>query len=1660
MNKKRFFALFLAAAMVLGLAAPTVSAAQDTVIVDDNAVIKGAGVVKIVEEEVTLTVKGQVGTITVTEDGEESEIIIRKGSVVKEILVEGEDTEITVQKGATVQNIVLNAEAEVEGKGTVDSVYVYAEEAEINVPGTKVTVGPNAEEVEAGDTELKPGDVVVINPNGNGVKPWEPEPEIPEVPQAHLVEQAKLVDLGWSKFVAVRFAEGHNPGNTTLTVDGVSINSNVTSVTDDSSVVKWEVTSPSHAELVVTSGEETQTVALGGSASAPQLVEAGTPDYFLLNGPVYVWDYHLTNYDDAGNIRVAPARTTMSLGAQPEKMAHFSPDAIVHEDPSNLPYMVSGEVQLMFNYAAGTEAERAYVDGITDVDLVSFSEYHNTLNDTLTYTLDKNFAHGDHTVACIQVPIGQTNFVSNGRYNLRVTSNGKADLYPIHLVQETVPTMTVTGDTGYYGNEVHFRIADMTYGITRPIYRVDLTDPAGVTYTLNKFDDWFLHGDLLVLYNTIHNYFPVAGSYTVTCYADGFQTFGLTFRHGGFASEAPKGQPVDIMTAATGGGSSSGGGGDAGDTKVMNANLIVDADLMANAKIVVSLGLTDAVAEGIAKRWDDMSKLYVFNKGGETVYTADDYFNAVNAAEAGGQYLTFDAWVASGSAVETPNRPYAVKQVLEDNLLGETSSFNEAVGAAAAELTLTENTDTSATFTGDEAYLAAISELRLNGGLLKAEQYTVSGNTLTVNGVKIGENVLVVTARGYKNSEITFTIEKVLHEVVLTAADIEKGAEIVVTCGTDDFFKYIETVTLTAPNGNIDNVMPDGAESLFQKIGYTVDGTTLTIGKDTLNQAFAQNEDGTFREGVYTVTITADYYGTKTVTLTVTAPAASTNAAPAVKEITYKTQFMGGNYYTVSFEGTEDDTAAFVAAINNININGQKVTPVASFYNDTFSYKTHNDPAFGGKVRFVSFTEDCFQGTANVVISADGYEDLSFTVIDGVFQGGAPVEPAVKPAPTVAKVEKDLGGLMGKYDRVSFEGDVTEYLPAITSVTVNGEEIKAVTNLFGESKAYKLSNDDQFGGADKFMDFTADCFTGSSTLVIEADGYEALTYTHTETEVPPTEPEGPTEPAMKAAPTVADVVREGSIMGKYDRVSFNEDVAEYLPAITSVTVDGAAVKSTINLFGESKAYKLSNDDQFGGADKFMDFTADCFTGSSTLVIEADGYETLTYTQGAVEPEGPTEPEVQPEPTVLPVPGVQHFAFKEDMFRGDHYRLSFNTVDAVTSATGGNGGGGVPPVIPPLPEPTPEEKALYAYVSSLKTYLNEVKDSSITVNGVEITESTNATLNDSSSFLVIADEHDMSRNAVVFNLDCFDNKENAEIVIKVAGYEDLVMSVSGRVVPETPDPTDPTEPEVPQGDLTAPVAVGITQSYYPGGYAVKLGNPEGVTDNQYVYNFLAALTEVKVNDAVLTEAGGFMGKPDAAHYTLNKSNGEITFSLDTLGSGTGEFTVSLKANGYQDVNFWVIDGVLSTEAPAPALPAAPVAVGITQSYFPGGYAVKLGNPAEITDDQYVYNFLAALTEVKVNDAVLTEAGGFMGKPDASHYTLNKSTGEITFSLDTLGSGTGEFTVSLKANGYQDVTFTVIDGSLSDIATAAPAVVFEAPVEIPEETYEPDTGSIFE
>ena len=966
-----------------------------------------------------------------------------------------------------------------------------------------------------------------------------------------VAEQTKLVNVDWGQYVAVRFTSGNNLSNCTLTVDGTVVNNACSNVTTDGSIVKWESTTWNPAKLVITKGSQSQTVTLSQTANpaTPTVGQKADAYYFLANGPVYVWDYHLTNYDAAGKVRVAPATTQFSLtNKEQDAIKFYSPDAILKQDETaSNNYNVSGTVELMFNYAKGTDAEKAWVDGITDVDLVSANENNTNLNIELNWQLNKEYQHGTGTVACITVPLGQSNFYSNGRYQLRVTSNGTSKLFPIHVVNETVPSLSITSaHVTSSDSRVYFEVEDMLYGITQPIYRVDLTDPKNDTKTLTKIDDWYLIGDTFVLYNDKEdtNLFPYSGNYTVTIYADGFQKFSKTFEVTG--GEAPTIQraalPYGVDTysgSSLSGGSASSGSGSEGGSNTMNAYIVFDADLLANANIMTALNTGNAYASAIAKRWNELSHVDVYAKGSTDVYTYTGYVNAVSDAHVAKENLTFADYAKKDTAKKDLGRPYAVKQVLEDNLLGETTTFSETSNKAVPDIVLVkavEKEDNTIEYVSisevtegedavfkcnDAAYLEALEAGTVKStsnypAFVKDTDYTIDTEKglITINHSKLtlGQNNITLTVEGYQTARLSFNYQKVLEAVKLSAPTeaVALGNPVTITCnaedhkdGVCDFFDNVTSVELTGPDGKTKTVLQNGQENTSKDIGYLASDNTFTLGKDLFEDKWSENP-----VGEYTLTINSGYgYAPQMVGFEIKAkavvPPAGDVEAPSVEKGTYfKAQFMTPAYWQVSFKDiSNDDLETYLKAVTSVTVNGYTYEK-KSYSSSSKYFELAKNEGLGTGYIYLNLTADGFtaDGKTTVVVTATGYEELSFTldatgkVVTGGDDAGTTTpgdggETTNKAAVPGNKSWNSFGYQMTMDE--SGNSEVTTYLKAITKVIVGNKECEAVDYSFSLATGkYYVAK-----GSSQYIKFYDGDFSGETQVKIEATGYEDFIFT-------------------------------------------------------------------------------------------------------------------------------------------------------------------------------------------------------------------------------------------------------------------------------------------------------------------------------------------------------------------------------------------------------------------------------------------------------------------------------------------------------------------------------------------------------------------------------------
>lgn len=1167
-----------------------------------------------------------------------------------------ESATITVEKDASVETITVSADdVTINGAGKVDKVQANADNVHVNVEDAEVTAGKGTSGVTAGDTSVAPGESATVsgdsdndnentgsntgnggssggnnnNPGGGndnpGTTPGGGESTgdntnpggSEETPAAAIInaETTKLVDLGWSQYVTVQFTKGHTLKNTSLTIDGTDVTSAFTPVTDDGSIVKWEITDLNPAQLVATSDGESQSDTLSNNANPakPEVVQAedSAPEFMLAHGSLSYWDFYLTNYDDKGQPRVDPIKTTFNLSGKvaSDVPAFYSADAELTEGAT--PGQISGQVVIEF--AQDSDADKDWFAAVPEntantVQLVAYNDNKNVLNDNLSYTKKDD--------GTITIALGQTNFMSNGRYYVRVNStNHDSALVPIHVVNAVAPTLQLDGDGRYSsGENAHFKILNMTYGITNPTYAAELTRPDGKTVELEMSRDWYQIGDSFILYNDVdaengRNNIPYNGQYTLTVHSNGFKDMSITFtvKNGEAAPEqatarSARSMNVDAVSRATsvGGGDSSSGGG------AISANLKYDADLLTNAFLLDELGLANEAAAGIVNRWSTEMSGYdsVWDHEGNA-YKWNEYLTAVNNERNRGEYLSF-AEFADGAGYDLSGTPNAIKSVLEDNLLGDVQYNGTWVGLQTPEVTLVnsdgdaitavEQDDDIILKTKDTTYFDKLESVNINNWQLDLPEiyYKVEGDTLTIYKDALGienpgQNTITLYADGYraKHLSVYYTREIETGLSISGPGNIERGDQVrmKITGSKGDFVNNITTVTVHKPNGATSVIYPYSVGSYDDDYYSTSDTNVVTIVDD---DGSVFEEDGT-----YTITIDAQYYNRLTTEpFTVTGKLKSAPTATSAEK-------NSDNNYVVHFD--ESATSHWKNAITSITVNDKAYTKkdiITDLGKNQYQWDNIRG-TFDLTLQGHSFTQD----ENTIVIKATGYNDTTIKVTSGGSLVGAPEEPGdeAKPAPAAPTATVDEAGNV----TLAFADTVEwEYCNAVTEVTVNDTAYSKFDDITGNpgEKQYEWQESQSQGIDALYLDNTS-FVTGGNTVLIKAEGYKDLTVT--------VKIDGASE-AIKEVPTVLSFgLSSGTLY--FDQSGSNDAASPYLADINNVTVNGEEYTEDTgeNWYLEENTYKITDN----GSDRNIKFYTGSFDwrGDNTIVITADGYKTLTVT---------------------------------------------------------------------------------------------------------------------------------------------------------------------------------------------------------------------------------------------------------------------------------------------------------------------------------------------------------------------------------------------------------------------------------------------------------------
>ena len=170
-----------------------------------------------------------------------------------------------------------------------------------------------------------------------------------------------------------------------------------------------------------------------------------------------------------------------------------------------------------------------------------------------------------------------------------------------------------------------------------------------------------------------------------------------------------KASEVDSSSSATGGGSTH-----------YDARVIFNYDLLSNALLLNELNLLNSDAAAVVEQYYNMTiddSSYLYNEGAEAFYSYRDYLNAnAEKRRAGGKLLSFKDFIATAQKKDY-NGPSQVLNVLEDGRLGALSDFKLVKGEKTPGFTGT-TTEVGGEFslkTEDKEYLKAITGITVDG---------------------------------------------------------------------------------------------------------------------------------------------------------------------------------------------------------------------------------------------------------------------------------------------------------------------------------------------------------------------------------------------------------------------------------------------------------------------------------------------------------------------------------------------------------------------------------------------------------------------------------------------------------------------------------------------------------------------------------------------------------------------------------------------------------------------------------------------------------------------------------------------------------------------------------------------------------------------------------
>ena len=862
-------------------------------------------------------------------------------------------------------------------------------------------------------------------------------------------EYTKLVDLGWIEYAVVTFKQGTLEDYNIL-VNGVDVTAAVSKVDDTGKIVKWATTvsAPKNIEVVRKSDNKRESLSYsnGKTTVAPSVgSKEDAPAYILTNGPISVFDYHLDNYDENGNVRKYPTTTTFDLSNNRKLNESKNLPKANYVAPAEINAEGNGQIVIKLTL---DENSKKWFDELLNAKILDYE--YKTLNNSVTFTKEMDTSHANTGIVKINLP--QPNVRNNGRYFVNLASDYSNDKYTVavQVVRDTNYVLSQSTETPNprIGNaDVLFNIAGPngeTFGndLKMPVTGVDLKFPSGKIVSLKNIEEYSVIMNVLHIYekykdkdtNEERVLLNEVGKYKVTVHADGYKDMSKEFEIAADTSFRANAE-VDTYSSATGGGSislpSADGSSSTGSAGYnINANLLFEHDLLANALILNHIGLRNDAATTVVNRFFTYQKPEgVLTNDLTPIYDLADFLNKVKSERMDASTQLSFAEYLNGT---TKQRAYVgkIKRVLEDGLLGPVENLGDSIGedTTVTGLNAREDADFELSFT-DANYLSKVEGIYLDGrGTALRSDSTVKQYEIVDGKLKIfasvlknsfgipyvGKHSLRIVAKGYKVQDLALVVEREEGNITITTENadnlkLNEELKFNVQINNHDAANVLkslkELVLINKATNTEKTVLPVGQESNDK--GYKIKNGTIVLAPKTVTEA-----------GNYTLVIKTNGYGQRQVDFSVKADESAENSntegkvTPTFKSATLKTgnKVLGigdDDKYIVEFNTTESMTSKEVekwlaSKELSVTVNDVKYTNGLTGVSANNFLVNVKDTTYGGNRDTLHLAANGFTKAVNtVVITAEGYKPLTFTVDKNGSTGGTenPTTP-VAPTPT------------------------------------------------------------------------------------------------------------------------------------------------------------------------------------------------------------------------------------------------------------------------------------------------------------------------------------------------------------------------------------------------------------------------------------------------------------------------------------------------------------------------------------------------------------------------------------------------------------------------------------------------------------------------------------